>query len=88
MRQSTDLYNVYMDFCEANGLPVAPQRKFGLDMSNLGYEKVRVNGSQYVLYIDDMTIASNFEDEVKLLAPELPSIFEGDEISNEDFANE
>lgn len=87
MRQSTDLYNVYMDFCEANGLPVAPQRKFGLDMSNLGYEKVRVNGSQYVLYIDDMTIASNFEDEVKLLAPELPSIFEGDEISNEDFAN-
>lgn len=87
MRQSTDLYNVYMDFCQANGLPAAPQRKFGLDMGNLGYEKVRMNGSQYILYIDSFEVASNFDKHKKLVIPELDSIFEEEEISYEEFAN-
>lgn len=90
---STDVYKNYEKFCKKNGVDAVSQRKLGVDMLSLGYEKEKRAdkgySSTYTLWCWDEDIARDFARHVPSIAEEAKTgLFEGWEYTDEDFLND
>lgn len=90
MLSSTELKRNYDRFCKKAGVVSVSQRKLGLDMLAMGYERKQTagkgNASTYTLWCDDERIANNFMKHVPNIAEDVKnSLFEGWEYTDEEF---
>lgn len=90
---STDVYKNYLRFCKKNGIDAVSQRKAGIDIQALGYEKEKKAdkgySNTYSLWCGDEDIARDFTKHVPNIADEAKTgLFEGWEYSDDDFLSD
>lgn len=86
---STELYKNYVRFCKRNGVAYAVQRKFGIDLLSLGYERTVNVNSMYTLWFEQEEQASKLLISVPSIAESVKAtLFEGEEYTEEEFIND